>query len=78
MFLRCSYFFQNLSLDVLINKVLKQSNACNALILRHLTTQLRKSVKEAEQDSVGYPAKKYSVNVLLVYHLAGYLTNHGL
>ena len=28
MFLRCSYFFQNLSLDVLINKVLKQSNAC--------------------------------------------------
>ena len=29
MFLRCSYFFQNLSLDVLINKVLKQSNACS-------------------------------------------------
>ena len=28
MFLRCSYFFQNLSLDVLINKVLIQSNAC--------------------------------------------------
>ena len=31
MFLRCSYFFQNLSLDVLINKVLKQSNACTLL-----------------------------------------------
>ena len=28
MFLKCSYFFQNLSLDVLINKVLIQSNAC--------------------------------------------------
>ena len=28
MFLRCSYFFQNLSLDVLINKVLIQNNAC--------------------------------------------------
>ena len=29
MFLRCSYFVQNLSLDVLVNKVLKQNNACN-------------------------------------------------
>ena len=32
MFLKCSYFFQNLSLDVLINKVLIQSNACSYLI----------------------------------------------
>ena len=32
MFLRCSYFFQNLSLDVLINKVLIQSNACTSSI----------------------------------------------
>ena len=31
MILRCSYFFQNLGLDVLINKVLIQSNACIAL-----------------------------------------------
>ena len=29
MFLRCFYYFQNLSLDVLINKVLIQSNACS-------------------------------------------------
>ena len=29
MFLRCSYFFPNLSLDVLIDLVLNQKNACN-------------------------------------------------
>ena len=28
MFLRCSYFFPNLSLDVLIDLVLNQKNAC--------------------------------------------------
>ena len=28
MFLRCSYLFGNLSLDVLINKVLTQKNQC--------------------------------------------------
>ena len=28
MFLRCSYFFPNLSLDVLIDMVLNQKNAC--------------------------------------------------
>ena len=32
MFLRCSYFFQNLSLDVLINKVLIQNNACSGWV----------------------------------------------
>ena len=35
MFLRCSYFFQNLSLDVLINKVLIQSNACTVGLSVH-------------------------------------------
>ena len=30
MFLKYSYFFQNLSLDVFINKVLIQNNACKA------------------------------------------------
>ena len=29
MFLRCSYFFPNLSLDVLIDLVLNQKNACS-------------------------------------------------
>jgi len=30
MFLTCSYFFPNLSLDVLIDLVLNQKNACTA------------------------------------------------
>ena len=31
MFLRCSYFFVNLSLNVLINMVLIKTNKCNGL-----------------------------------------------
>ena len=30
MFLKCSYFFPNLSLDVLIDLVLNQKNACTS------------------------------------------------
>ena len=33
MFLRCSYLFGNLSLDVLINMVLTQKNQCTPLYL---------------------------------------------
>ena len=32
MFLRCSYFFPNLSLDVLIDLVLNQKNACTTVL----------------------------------------------
>ena len=35
MFLRCSYFCPNLSLDVLIDLVLNQKNACMFLHLYH-------------------------------------------
>jgi len=39
MFLRCSYFSPNLSLDVLIDLVLIQNNACN-----RKTDAIRKNV----------------------------------
>ena len=46
MFLRCSYFSPNLSLDVLIDLVLIQNNACNsnfyARLCKHLKADLPK------------------------------------
>ena len=53
MFLRCSYLFGNLSLDVLINMVLTQKNQCSVWGRRQPMHRMMNAVKFYDQTDGG-------------------------
>ena len=77
MFLRCSYFFQNLSLDVLINKVLIQSNACTAAFPWADRRKGRKDREKPWLDDEGFKELLREKNELYSRKLKGELGEEG-